>query len=152
MAYGTSMGKNLPVCAIEPHTDFTGERGHHFGSDDRDKFLSNVDGFPFGKNILLMNLTSDDAFEKWPKHAISLLFIDGCHKYEQVKRDFDNWSRYVIEDGYIMFHDSKSGGPKRVVDEIINGEYQGWVLEKQVKTITVLKNENSFIRHRLHEG
>jgi cephalosporin hydroxylase len=56
--------------------------------------------------------------------SIDLLFIDGDHRYEGVKRDFLLYSRLVREGGLIMFHDivpdhfSRYGrpGPRRAGD------------------------------------
>jgi hypothetical protein len=36
---------------------------------------------------------------------VDILHIDGFHTYEAVKSDFDSWSRFVKEDGIILFHD-----------------------------------------------
>jgi predicted O-methyltransferase YrrM len=39
------------------------------------------------------------------QQAIDLLFIDGDHRYDGVKKDFLLYSQLVREDGLIMFHD-----------------------------------------------
>src|SRR3954447_10866492 len=39
------------------------------------------------------------------RQPIDLLFIDGDHRYEGVKRDFLLYSQLVRQDGLIMFHD-----------------------------------------------
>jgi predicted O-methyltransferase YrrM len=48
--------------------------------------------------------SSEEAGRTWTK-PIRLLFIDGDHSYEASKRDFDLWSPFVIERGYVGFHD-----------------------------------------------
>lgn len=40
------------------------------------------------------------------KDSIGLLFIDGDHRYEAVKKDFEEWFPFVGNGGYIIFHDS----------------------------------------------
>lgn len=50
-------------------------------------------------------MSSDDLALVW-NQSIDLLFIDGCHEYSQVKRDYLNFSRFVTKDGFIFFHDT----------------------------------------------
>ena|SRR5690348_7367487 len=49
--------------------------------------------------------TSDDFFYQ-NKRTFDLIFIDGLHHYEQVKRDFENALICLRDDGYILIHDS----------------------------------------------
>lgn len=44
--------------------------------------------------------------------TIDLLFIDGSHTYEGVKRDFELYSGLVTKGGFIVFHDIKLKGPQ----------------------------------------
>jgi hypothetical protein len=56
-----------------------------------------------------------------------------------VKRDFVDWSKFVIESGFIAFHDSvdPSDGPCQVVREALQeGSFE---LLTQVERITVLR-------------
>jgi len=48
---------------------------------------------------------SHEVVRTW-KRPIDLLWIDGSHKYEDAKRDFLDWSGYVVKNGYLIFHDS----------------------------------------------
>ena len=52
--------------------------------------------------------STDDFFRKCLKLdlKVDLLFIDADHRYEQTKKDFDNYSRIVIDNGIIILHDS----------------------------------------------
>ena len=57
---------------------------------------------------------------------IDLLFIDGGHKYEDVKQDFENYAPLVKEGGIIVLDDytDEWWGVKKYGDEIkINHEY-----------------------------
>lgn len=56
--------------------------------------------------------TSDDFFASrniaWdggPRRAYSLIFIDGLHHADQVKRDFENSLRCLSDNGFIVTHD-----------------------------------------------
>lgn len=53
--------------------------------------------------------TSEDAFYNFfvmQDIKIDLLFIDGDHSYEGVKKDFDLYSTILSENGVIMLHDT----------------------------------------------
>ncbi|MBN3146352.1 class I SAM-dependent methyltransferase [Pectobacterium brasiliense] len=54
---------------------------------------------------------------------ISLLHIDGNHKYEEAKKDVDNWFPLVKSGGWVLIDDydwAFGEGPKKVGDELIN--------------------------------
>ena len=55
------------------------------------------------------SMTSDDYFaaieNNDPKPIFDLIFIDGLHHADQVKRDFENSLRYLSDTGYIVIHD-----------------------------------------------
>jgi predicted O-methyltransferase YrrM len=54
---------------------------------------------------------------------LSLVFIDGGHSEEDVRSDYETWSRHVMSDGYLCFHDvfvdPEAGGqaPRRVFEK-----------------------------------
>jgi predicted O-methyltransferase YrrM len=56
----------------------------------------------------LFKQTSDDFFadiEAWEKY-FDLIFIDGFHEKEQVKRDFESSLRCLNDNGFIVLHDT----------------------------------------------
>lgn len=56
--------------------------------------------------VRLIGATSDEYFERWkPIHTIDLVFIDGLHHADQVKRDFENSLRCLSDNGFIVIHD-----------------------------------------------
>lgn len=57
-------------------------------------------------DCLLFACSSDEMFKKLAVPAIALGFIDGDHIYEQVKKDFYNLLPYVVENGWIILHDT----------------------------------------------
>lgn len=67
------------------------------------------------------------------EESIDLLFLDGNHSYESVRRDFEDWSPKIRAGGFLALHDvvhPVHAGPRRVVDELIvdnpdwiNGHY-----------------------------
>jgi predicted O-methyltransferase YrrM len=57
--------------------------------------------------VELLSMPSIDAAEQLRTKGVSvrLLLIDGGHKYEEVKRDFDLFSPFVMDGGLIVFDD-----------------------------------------------
>jgi len=72
--------------------------------------MKNTKGY-FGKNSKVFNMKSEDFFNSlknadigYPK--LALVFIDGDHEYEEVKKDFDNTFKLMEKGGYIFLHDT----------------------------------------------
>ena len=55
--------------------------------------------------------------ETWEK-PIELLWIDGDHSFQSVKRDFEIFFPHVVEGGIIAFHDSTSFDVQKVVLQV----------------------------------
>lgn len=56
------------------------------------------------KNIKHIRKTSDEAIKELTK-KVDLVYIDGLHTYEQVKKDIINYLPLIKEGGYISGHD-----------------------------------------------
>jgi predicted O-methyltransferase YrrM len=56
--------------------------------------------------------TLEDLKHQLRGKAIDLLFIDGDHTYEGVRRDFDTYSPLVRPGGWVAFHDINPGPPR----------------------------------------
>jgi len=92
---------------------------------------------------------SDEACKRFKNPAspvaLDFVYIDGCHLYEQVKKDILNYAPLVKEDGFIGGHDyipdsGKDDGVKPAVDELFgNGkvrfgaDYTWYILKKDIK-------------------
>ena len=48
--------------------------------------------------------------KEWKK-PIDVLFIDGRHTYDYVKKEITVWAPHVKENGFIFFHDYGKGNP-----------------------------------------
>ena len=89
--------------------------------------------------------------------SFALVFLDASHLYKGVKSDFQCWSRFVAEDGYIALHDARvidgtavtmdgttwdgdREGPRRVVSEAIA---DGWHQVAVADSVVVLSKERS---------
>jgi predicted O-methyltransferase YrrM len=77
----------------------------------------------FGLEDQVEPLVSDSATaaQTWDDRSIRLLFIDGHHEYDSVKKDFCLWSPFVQKGGIIVFHDYCEFWPGvvRYYDEMI---------------------------------
>lgn len=54
---------------------------------------------------------------------LSLVHIDGNHRYDHVKLDVNIWARYLLPGGWLLLDDyiwAFGDGPKRVGDELLN--------------------------------
>lgn len=91
--------------------------GHVYGIDNfvGDNFIGQVNSYPFvdmkreklhlKDNITFIEGTFDEVAKTWDK-PIDILHIDGSHHYEDVKKDFETWSKFLSDDGVILLHDT----------------------------------------------
>jgi predicted O-methyltransferase YrrM len=88
---------------------------------------------------------SDAAVRSW-RGPIDLLFIDGDHAYEAVKRDWEEWSPYVAPDGAVALHDALLGpswmdesfGSVRFVQEL-RDVADDWNLTESADSLAVFR-------------
>ena len=59
----------------------------------------------YGRFSSLLQMTFDDALDRFEDGTINLLHIDGFHTYEAIKHDFENWLPKVAPGGIILMHD-----------------------------------------------
>ncbi|MHA1248660.1 MAG: class I SAM-dependent methyltransferase [Candidatus Helarchaeota archaeon] len=103
------------LISIDPHKGIP----YYHPNPTYDDFLVNLIKAEVINKVDIKKGTS----KKWSseiKEGISLLFIDGDHRYEMVKKDFLLYEKKIIEGGYIAFHDSVLDGPFNVIVEAVN--------------------------------
>lgn len=100
--------------------EFTGKTGGY----NYDYVISKREKLFMNDNVTFIKGYFDDVAKEWNK-PIDILHIDGDHKYESIKNDFETWSKFLSNDGVILLHDtcveSYSGneyGVKKFFDEI----------------------------------
>jgi len=114
LARGSQEGKRFPVYAIDKFYGFPASVDPSF----LDTFKKNLAAAGCLNIVDVIVLSSDEAAFVFV-HPIALLFIDGSHDYEQVKKDYENFSPLVVPGGVIIFHDYKYfPGVKKLVDEV----------------------------------
>jgi predicted O-methyltransferase YrrM len=122
-ASALALGANgAPVYAIEPHEAFEGIYGGQFGPADRRAFFRNLLRVGVVEKVRLVNLSSEVACQGWT-HPIGLLWIDGDHTVEGVRRDFESWAPFLQSGGVVAFHDANDpeGGPAKLIEELCAG-------------------------------
>ncbi len=131
------------VYAVDPHKPLA-EEGYF--EDTEAEFRKNIKEAGVEACVVPMVMTSEAAAKGW-NQPIRLLWIDGDHRYEQVRQDFLLWEPHVIEGGIIAMHDTiRKKGPKRVLWESIfrSDRFQGISIvdnitaAKKVKRASVL--------------
>jgi hypothetical protein len=128
-------GARVPVYAIEPHEHFVGALGGVFGPDDRRAFFENLLEARVVERVRLVNLSSEIVTPGW-QLPVGLLWIDGDHRYEAVKRDFDCWAPHLR--GKVAFHDAiqETLGPFQLIEELLA---DGFELVEHVQGTKVLR-------------
>jgi Methyltransferase domain len=67
-----------------------------------DKFIENTKPYP---NIKHIKKTSDDAIQDLKNISVDVVYIDGLHTYNQIKKDIENYLPLVKKNGFIGGHD-----------------------------------------------
>ena len=79
-------------------------------------FMKNIE--PLKEFIRVWKGDSNVVYQFFGDNSLMLLFIDGNHTYEAVKRDIKLWLPKVKKGGVISGHDYDLESVKRAVDEI----------------------------------
>lgn len=77
--------------------------------------------------------------------SLDLLFLDGDHSYDAIRRDFEDWSSKLKPGGYLAMHDvvhPVHEGPRRVVDELIKND-PAWTEQRYVDSMFVARKAHS---------
>ena len=118
MAKGTNGGT---VYAIDPHIGIC-QQGDEDNSapvgDTWKAFNTNIAFMEVSHKIQPLKMTSEAAVANWDK-PIDLLFIDGSHRYKDVKKDFLLWKEHLGSGSVVVFHDCWQYGPRRVITELL---------------------------------
>jgi len=120
LAKGTQAGnKKAQVYAIDPHTGTSKQQKKYGSVWTFDKFKENIHRTDVDDIVIPIVKTSEKAAVAFKK-PVELIFIDGAHEYEMVKRDIELWFPKVIDGGIMAFHDTTwKTGPKKAVEELV---------------------------------
>jgi Methyltransferase domain len=124
LARGSAAGSNVPVYAVEPHEEFVGVLGGVFGPEDRAAFFQTMLRTGAYRQVRLVNLSSEVLSGGWPV-PVALLWLDGDHAYQSVRRDFDAWAPHLTAGCDLVLDDAADPelGPFRLAEELGS---EGW--------------------------
>ncbi len=115
LALGSQAKRREKVYAIDPHNDL----------ENRELFIKNIKGERVEDYVIADHRKSEDVIAQF-NSDIRLLFIDGSHIYEDVKKDILLWKGCLIDGGMIALHDYlpedhplHRPDVKRAIDEFI---------------------------------
>jgi predicted O-methyltransferase YrrM len=89
--------------AIDPHVKT--EWNDDNSVDSIDEFRRNIAAFGLEDRVEIIRKFSGDAAQGWTR-KIDLIFIDGDHSYDGVRRDWELFSPHLSEFGVAVFHDT----------------------------------------------
>lgn len=115
LALGAQLS-GVTVWAVDPHDTYQA-LDTEYGMHDNAVYYDNVTRYGVGHIVKTINLRSDEFVRIWDK-PISLLWIDADHSYESVKRDFEQWSPFVVSNGNVVMHDTSGNFPD--VSQFVN--------------------------------
>lgn len=100
-----------------------------YQGDLLDRFKKNIAGL---ENVRIIETDHADCASlpaEWlrgkPEEKPDMVFIDGGHEYEEVKRDILVWKERLAPGGLLCGHDSNWPGVRKAIDELIPGWQQG---------------------------
>lgn len=116
---GSLDGHRVPVFSIEPHQPFTGVLGGQFGPADAGAFHRAMFDSGCYHVVRLVSLSSEQVAPQW-REPVALLWIDGDHRYEAVRRDFGCWRPHLASGATVVLDDAADAalGPHRLVAEL----------------------------------
>jgi predicted O-methyltransferase YrrM len=118
LAAGAKAGRGAHVVAIDPHA---GTHLREEGETTDHVLRANLERAGVEDQATIVVATSKKAAAEW-SGPISLLWIDGDHEYESVRRDYLMWEPHLRPDAVVALHDTFVWpGPERVVRELLIG-------------------------------
>ncbi len=138
LGLGALAGAAPPVFAFDPHDEFVGALGGRFGPEDRAAFYRAMLATGCWRNVRLLNVSSELIAPQW-KLPIGLLWIDGDHRDEGVRRDFHAWLPHLAPAAKVAFDDSLDPklGPSRLIRHLVATEL--FIESAVVGKVTVLE-------------
>lgn len=116
---GSLDGDGVKIYSIDPHIGRTEDMGAGYTVAPTFKdFEDNVKRYNLSGLVKPLVKLSWDAVNDVPE-KIDVLFVDGAHDYDSVKRDVKDWFPKLNEGGVISFHDSDWPGVKQTLFEDI---------------------------------
>jgi predicted O-methyltransferase YrrM len=89
--------------AVDPHvrTDWNDD----YSTDTYEALTGNITALGLSGQVQILRAFSDEVARSW-NTRIDLLFIDGDHSYDGVKRDWESFARHLSSFSITIFHDT----------------------------------------------
>ncbi|MEW6014170.1 MAG: class I SAM-dependent methyltransferase [Candidatus Zixiibacteriota bacterium] len=104
----TAKRRGLPFVVVDSWMDC--DIPEYFGINVFPEFKRNLMTFGLFDRLTILRKRSEKAVEEFkrsilPNKNFDFLFIDGDHKYQSVKQDFELWAPLLERPAIIVFHD-----------------------------------------------
>jgi predicted O-methyltransferase YrrM len=109
LAFGSKLSRREKVFSIDPHYGGT-----------KETMLKNLKMMKVADHVVPVFKRSEETAGSFGS-KVRLLFIDGKHDYESVKKDILSWKNLICEGGMISLHDYDLPDVARAIDELIKG-------------------------------
>jgi len=145
---GSKLGNKVKIFAIDPHA------GGSIGQVQRrgkistfDSFKKNIKDGQVDDIVVPIVKTSEEAAKDF-KEPIEVLFIDGDHAYDMVKKDFKLWFPKMINGGIIAFHDTDGKpGPTKLASQAVHRSK----FFKSIKLVDSITVAQKVQRNKIHD-
>jgi len=138
LAKGSMAGNRPRVVAIDPHHG-NPEHQRQFGAIDTfDEFRQNLANAGVTHAVTAVKDTSVRVAVEF-RDRVSLLFVDGDHRFDAVRQDLRSWLPRVDEGGVVAVHDSwQIWGPHAVTAALL---WSSWTIRhpRLVDTLTIFE-------------
>jgi predicted O-methyltransferase YrrM len=126
---GAAFGASSSILALHAQQGVTVHSIDPFITDSMGTFRSTEERCTANVERVLRTCGKKPALARWHLHRgysydvaanwntpIDMIFIDGDHRYEAVRKDFDDWFPHVKAGGFMLLHDSRRlpGQPENV--------------------------------------
>lgn len=112
LACASKMHNKSNIISIDSH-----EIDYFYELTLKELFWENITKAGIKDKVNLINKKSEEAVKEL-KESISLLFIDGDHSFEGVKKDYENFKKQIVKNGYLLFHDYADAEVRRFIDSV----------------------------------
>ena len=157
LALGSMAGSGQPVTAIDsfegvPSTDRPTNFGVKSPPPSTPELLrANLDKFGINGQVQIVAKRSHDAAAE--VGSCGVLFIDGGHDYETVRKDLELYLPKVLPGGSVILHDVTDGDPGvlRAVDEMVWSNLSEWSFRGRFDT-AIVASRTKTIRRKVMLG
>jgi len=102
----------IAIDPLEPYLGYIHREDHYKAMESaleqktvEQSFYDNIRKFAYAPNVRLVKLPSDEALPHFASKSVDILYVDGSHFYENVKRDLIHSKRICKNGGLLICDD-----------------------------------------------